>query len=72
MFIEWFYRNPTEKATMAPERNSVLTESSWPIPHEREAIDWLAPRSRLISLVRNHPDSYVLPPAVIRKPQWRE
>ena len=46
--------------------------TNWPVSHLRNRVQWLPPRNRLISLVRNNPESFVLPPAVIRKANWRE
>ena len=44
----------------------------WPVNLQRERVKWFPARYRLISLVRTAKDSFVLPPAVVRKAAWRE
>ena len=61
----------TEPAAESPPKSPPAAES-WPLGHDREPPAWLPAGNRLINLVRSHPDSYVLPPAVIRKANWRE
>jgi hypothetical protein len=58
-----------KKPALAPIEKQT---SDWPVPHLRYQVPWLPPRTRLIGLVRNNPESFVLPPAVIRKANWRE
>ncbi len=45
---------------------------TWPVVQDRCRIDWFPARQRLIAMVRNCNDSFVLPPAVVRKASWRE
>lgn len=45
---------------------------TWPVAQDRCRIDWFPARQRLIAMVRNSSDSFVLPPAVVRKASWRE
>ncbi len=46
--------------------------SDWPVDHDRQRVRWFPASHRLISLVRGNRDSYVLPPAVVRKASWRD
>ena len=45
---------------------------TWPVAQDRCRIDWFPAEQRLIAMVRNSSDSFVLPPAVVRKASWRE
>ena len=52
--------------------NNVSRPSEWPVVHDRQRVPWFPASHRLISLVRGNRDSYVLPPAVVRKASWRD
>jgi len=58
---------PTRQAP-PPQTNPAL----WPVRQIRHRVAWFPARHRLIGLVRALSESFVLPPAVIRKPSWRE
>ena len=45
---------------------------SWPVKLERGPEDWFPAQQRMIGLIRSNQDSFVLPPAVVRKSAWRE
>ena len=49
-----------------------LGATRWPVRHMRHRPVWFPARYRLIGLVRASVDSFVLPPAVVRKATWRE
>ena len=49
-----------------------LGADRWPVQHMRHRPVWFPARYRLIGLVRASADSFVLPPAVVRKATWRE
>jgi len=44
----------------------------WPVTTKRTPISWYPAQCRLIGLIRSNEQSFVLPPAVIQKPVWRE
>ena len=44
----------------------------WPVRQCRQRLAWFPARHRLIGLVRSSRDSFVLPPAVVRKATWRD
>ena len=45
----------------------------WPVSQQRPHMRWYPTRQRLIGLVRcSSADSFVLPPAIVRKASWRE
>jgi hypothetical protein len=46
--------------------------TKWPVSQVRLRPAWFPARQRLIGLVRRRGESYVLPPAVVRKAAWRE
>jgi len=67
---------PLPKTPAQIERTTVINNGSrpsgWPVDHERQRVRWFPASHRLISLVRGNLDSYVLPPAVVRKASWRD
>ena len=44
----------------------------WPLSPERHRVRWFPARQRLIGLIRASTDSFVLPPAIVRKASWRD
>lgn len=44
----------------------------WPVGQDRQRLEWFPAGQRLIGLVRGRADCFVLPPAVVRKANWRE
>ena len=44
----------------------------WPMGLERGPRVWFPAQARMLGLIRANKDSYVLPPAVVRKAAWRE
>ena len=69
-------RMPVPKTPVKMDRTTVSTDgyrsSGWPVDHDRQRVRWFPASHRLISLVRGNRDSYVLPPAVVRKASWRD
>jgi len=69
-------KNTAAKPLLKADRKGVSTgetrSSDWPVDHDRQRVRWFPARHRLISLVRGNRDSYVLPPAVVRKAPWRD
>ena len=67
---------PVPKTPSKMERSVSSTgdsrSSGWPVDHDRQRVRWFPASHRLISLVRGNLDSYVLPPAVVRKASWRD
>jgi len=47
-------------------------EGGWPLSPERHRVRWFPARQRLIGLIRASTDSFVLPPAIVRKASWRD
>lgn len=45
---------------------------AWPVTPERKPLNWYPARYCLIKMVQAKADSFVLPPAVVRKASWRE
>lgn len=45
---------------------------NWPVRLERGPGSWFPAQQRMIGLIRGNRDSFVLPPAVVRKAAWRE
>ena len=73
----------TSTGVSAPERqtegvdhkskpDNPVKSTDWPVILDRQRLVWFPARQRLIGLVRCSRDSYVLPPAVVRKASWRE
>ncbi|MCF7958602.1 MAG: hypothetical protein K9M57_09165 [Phycisphaerae bacterium] len=54
------------------ERTILSTQSTWPVSFQWSPVKWYPANSRLIGLVRNNVDNFVLPPAVVRKAAWRD
>ncbi len=59
-------------ATAQTDRISPRKARGWPIGLERGPRVWFPAQARMIGLIRANKDSYVLPPAVVRKAAWRE
>ena len=59
-------------ATAQTDRISPRKARGWPIGLERGPRAWFPAQARMIGLIRANKDSYVLPPAVVRKAAWRE
>ena len=53
-------------------RSRRLENDSWPVTQDRRRLIWFPATCRLISLVRGAVDSFVLPPAIVRKAVWRD
>ena len=47
-------------------------KTGWPLVPQRQRPQWFPTRQRLIGLVRSSRDSFVLPPAIVRKAAWRD
>jgi hypothetical protein len=47
-------------------------DKGWPMGLERGPRAWFPAQARMIGLIRANKNSYVLPPAVVRKASWRE
>jgi len=66
----------TSQATTVPTTGTPITgvgpHTTWPVRRERPVLRWFPAGHRLIGLVRASRDSFVLPPAVVRKAAWRE
>jgi hypothetical protein len=45
---------------------------SWPVGQCRTPLAWYPAYNRLITLVRTKSDSFVLPPALVKKAAWRD
>ena len=59
-------------ATAQTKGVSFRKAGDWPIGLERGPRAWFPAQARMIGLIRANKDSYVLPPAVVRKAAWRE
>ena len=55
-----------------PKADKLSKAIHWPIGQVRQPVKWFPARQRLIGLIRSHADSFVLPPAVVRKACWRD
>jgi hypothetical protein len=44
----------------------------WPVAQCRKPLPWYPAPNRLITLVRTKSDSFVLPPALVKKASWRD
>ena len=62
----------TEGVNHKSEPDNPVKPTNWPVIQDRQRLPWFPARQRLIGLVRCSRDSYVLPPAVVRKASWRE
>lgn len=50
----------------------IAKRGRWPVELQRGEVRWFPASTRLIGLVRANVDKFVLPPAVVRKANWRE
>lgn len=46
--------------------------AAWPVAPTRRPVQWYPAPQRLISMVRSGNDTFVLPPAMVRKSPWRD
>lgn len=68
---KWDSQASTSPALLArPNRPQNI--SFWPVSYHRVPLPWFPARHRLIGLVRSAKNSFVLPPAVVRKASWRD
>ena len=61
-----------EGSRLKTKTDNLVKPTNWPVSQDRQRLRWFPARQRLIGLVRGSRDSYVLPPAVVRKAPWRE
>ncbi len=61
-------KEPTQQKTLSRRSEA----GPWPVGPQRQRLEWFPAGQRLIGLVRGRADCFVLPPAVVRKANWRE
>lgn len=59
-------------SSTSPAASRIATRQDWPIQQSRRRPRWFPSHQRLIGLVRASSDSFVLPPAIVRKAAWKE
>ena len=79
MILKYLLRKTSAKTTSMPEEADCPSAPSphakdlnWPVHPDRQRVNWYPAKQRLIGLVREHKDGFVLPPAVVRKATWQE
>ena len=63
---------PKGRCIDRPGRKATGAKENWPVAFQRPIIRWFPAGNRLIGLIRANVDSFVLPPAIVRKANWRE
>gem|GEM_PF-1689585 len=65
-------KKPAKNPGFSARTDNAVKTINWPVSQDRHRLRWFPARQRLIGLVRGSRDSFVLPPAVVRKASWRE
>jgi hypothetical protein len=55
-----------------PTGDESAGRAGWPLAPVRQPVRWYPTPSRLINRIRGEHESFILPPAMTRKPPWRE